>query len=119
MTLEETYLKLGGNYEKVIKLLKSPALIKKIALKFIDDKSFELLEKSLDEKNCEEAFRAAHTLKGICLNLCFDRLCLTSCEMTEQLRNGVITDKAWEIFKRLEEDYHITISALKEFSEEL
>lgn len=119
MTLEETYLKLGGNYEKVIKLLKSPILVKKIALKFIDDKSFELLEKSLEKKNCEEAFRAAHTLKGICLNLCFDRLCLTSTEITEYLRQGKIDDTTENTFKRLKEDYQVTISALKEFSEGL
>lgn len=114
MTLEETYFKLGGNYEKVIKLLKSPVLVKKIALKFIDDKSFELLEKSLDEKNSSEAFRAAHTLKGVCLTLCFDRLCLTSSEMTEHLRQGSLDDKAAEIFGRLKEDYLVTVSALKE-----
>lgn len=119
MTLEEAYSKLQGDYEKVMKLLRNPALVKKFALKFIDDESFELLEKSLNEKKYTEAFRAAHTLKGVCLNLCFDKLYLSAAEMTEDLRPGIPTDKTEEIFNRLKDDYLITVSALKELSEEL
>lgn len=117
MTLEEAYSQLQGNYEKVIKLLKSPALVQKFALKFIDDKSFELLERSLNEENYEEAFRAAHTIKGVCLNLCFDSLYHSAVEMTEDLRPGAATDKTHEIFERLKQNYLNTVSTLKELAE--
>ena len=33
-----------------------------------------------------QAFRAAHTIKGICLNLGFDKLYQASSDITEQLR---------------------------------
>ena len=36
----------------------------------------------------ELAFRAAHTLKGVCMNLGFDHLYKLSFEITESLRTG-------------------------------
>lgn len=41
----------------------------------------------MSEKDYGEAFRMAHTLKGICLNLIFDRLSKSLSELTEALRN--------------------------------
>ena len=38
----------------------------------------------MEEQNAENAFRAAHTLKGICLNLGLDRLCIASACLTEK-----------------------------------
>ena len=61
MTLKECYEAIGGNYEEVIGRLRSERLVQKFTLKFLDDKSLELLEKSLKEENYEEAFRAAHS----------------------------------------------------------
>lgn len=40
-------------------------LIKKLPA----DEYFEILQKEIKNKNYEEAFKAAHTLKGICSNL--------------------------------------------------
>ena len=39
-------------------------------------------------RNYEDAFRSAHTLKGVCQNLSFDRLYEVSHELTELLRDG-------------------------------
>ena len=39
---------------------------KKFVYKFLDDKSFHLLEVSMDNKDYTEALRAVHTLKGVC-----------------------------------------------------
>ena len=69
MTLQECYAAMGGNYEDVIGRLRSERLVQKFVLKFLDDGSYSLLCQSLEEKNYEEAFRAAHTIKGVCQNL--------------------------------------------------
>lgn len=69
MTIEECYVKMGANYQDVIKRLPSAKMIEKFALKFKDDTSFQELETALNEKQVELAFRAAHTLKGVCMNL--------------------------------------------------
>ena len=48
------------------------------------------LTESLKEKDGECAFRAAHTLKGVCANLGLDRLYEADCELTEKLRGRQI-----------------------------
>lgn len=68
--------------------LPSVSMIEKFALKFREDTSFQELEKALNDKQVEIAFRAAHTLKGVCMNLGFDHLYKPSFEITESLRAG-------------------------------
>ena len=75
MTTKECYEKIGSNYESILGRFGSEALVKRFALKFLKDPSY-----------AERAFRAAHTLKGVCLNLGFDRLYEISAAMTEDLR---------------------------------
>ena len=86
MTIQECYEAIGGNYEDVLRRLPSEALIRKFTLKFLEDQSYPLLKQSLGDNNYEEAFRGAHTLKGVCQNLSFDRLYEVSSELTELLR---------------------------------
>lgn len=112
MNLIECYNALGGNYEDVLRRLTSERLVKKFAVRFLDDKSYELLETSLRENNIDEAFRAAHTIKGVCANLGFDKLLHSSSDMTEALREGNI-DMANELFQTVTEDYLLTINSIK------
>ena len=69
MTIQECYKKMGADYEDVLKRLYSEGMIRKFARMFLDDDSYPKLERSLKEENVEEAYRAAHTLKGVCQNL--------------------------------------------------
>ena len=62
MTVRECYEKIGSDFDKVLGRLGSEALVKRFAVKFLEDKSFEELTESLKEKDGEDAFRAAHTL---------------------------------------------------------
>lgn len=116
MNLIECYSALGGNYEDVLRRLTSERLVKKFAVKFLDDKSYGLLENSLSENNIDEAFRAAHTIKGVCANLGFDKLLHSSSEITEALREGNI-DMANELFPIVTEDYLLTINSIKSLDE--
>ena len=50
--------------------------------------SFSQLQSTLEEKNVEEAFRAAHTLKGVAQNLGFTPLYEATATLTEVLRAG-------------------------------
>ena len=74
MTMQECYKAIGGNYEAVLGRLHSEALIQRFTLKFLEDQSYLQLKQTLENKNYEDAFRSAHTLKGVCQNLSFDRL---------------------------------------------
>ena len=86
MTTKECYEKIGSNYESVLGRFGSEALVKRFALKFLKDPSYAELSEALEARDAERAFRAAHTLKGVCLNLGFDRLYEISAAMTEDLR---------------------------------
>ena len=74
MTLEQVYAAIGGDYKGVMERLPSADFVRRFALKFLQDDSFPNLKKALEEKDAPTAFRAAHTLKGVCQNLGFDAL---------------------------------------------
>lgn len=96
MTIQECYKKMGADYEDVLKRLYSEGMIRKFARMFLDDDSYPKLERSLKEENVEEAFRAAHTLKGVCQNLGFTNLYQPTYELTEVLRAGTLEgSKEW------------------------
>ena len=116
MTVKECYAKLGGDYEDVVKRLMGDALVERFMLKFLDDGSYQELVNALKEGRDEDAFRAAHTLKGVCLNLGFDRLYEVSAELTEKLR-GRDTSGTEEMFKKVETQYRILTDAIREMEQ--
>ncbi len=74
--------------KNVLQRLGSEGLIQKYLLKLPDDQTYALLAQSIQQKNYEQAFRAAHTLKGIALNLRLTPLYEASHDLTEFLRSG-------------------------------
>ena len=69
MTIKECYDAMGADYQNTLNRFPNEAFIKKFVLKFLDDNSYANLKEAIAAGNVEEAFRAAHTLKGVCLNL--------------------------------------------------
>ena len=116
MTLQECYAAMGGNYDDALGRLRSERLVQKFVLKFLSDGSYELLCRSLEEKNYEEAFRAAHTIKGVCQNLSFTRLYEVSNRLNEALRNGP-TPEAPGLVEAVKTEYEQTVAAIRAFKE--
>lgn len=112
MNTRECYEAMGANYENVLSRLGSEAMVQRFALKFLNDSSFGNLKEALEKQDAEEAFRAAHTLKGVCLNLGFDNLFTVSSELTELLRGGEMNGSE-ELFSRVKEQYDITTEAIR------
>ena len=112
MTVKECYDKVGSDYDGVLKRLGSEALVKRFAVKFLNDPSFQDLTDGLAAQDGEKAFRAAHTLKGICLNLGFDRLLVPSQELTEKLRGAENVNGTEELFAAVEKEYNRTCEIL-------
>lgn len=117
MDLKEFYKKVGGNYDSIMGRLLKEERIKKYVFKFLDDTTFDTLCEKIEENNIEEAFRAAHTIKGLCQNLDLLTLYQSSNELTESLRNGK-SDRADDILEQLKKDYELTYSAIKELKEQ-
>lgn len=116
MTLKECYQAMDASYDEVISRLRSERMVQKFALKFLNDGSYQLLISSMEEGNCEEAFRAAHTIKGVCQNLDFTRLYRSSSQLSEALRNG-FTPEAPALAEQVKEDYARTTAAIRAFQE--
>lgn len=114
MTIRECYAELCGNYDDVIGRLKSERLVQKFVLKFVDDGSYKLLIDSINGGNVQEAFRAAHTIKGMCGNLSFDALAASSSELTELLRAGDL-EGGKKFLPKVTEDYNRTVKAISEY----
>ena len=106
MNIRECYDTIGADFEDVLGRLGSESLIQRFALKFIDDGSYNELTEALAEK------RAAHTLKGICLNLGLKNLYTVSSDLTEKLR-GRELDGYEALYEKVSEQYKITVNALK------
>lgn len=117
MGLKECYLSLGGDYNDVLGRLRSEKLVQKFVLKFLNDKSYDLLCESLKAEDYGEAFRAAHTIKGVCQNLSFTKLYASSDQLTEALRSGW-SAKAEELVKQVKADYEQTVEAIHDFQKE-
>ena len=81
---------MGANYEDVLKRLYNEGMICRFTLMFLNDDSYPKLEQALKEGNVKEAFRAAHTLKGVCQNLGFTNLYQPTYDLTEVLRTGTL-----------------------------
>lgn len=88
MNTEECYRRIGGDYEDVVARFGSEALVTHFALQFLKDTSYDDLQKALESGDTEAAFRAAHTIKGLCSNLGFTALWQASGRLCERLRAG-------------------------------
>jgi len=117
MTLQMCYAAMGGDYEGVLGRLRSERLIEKFALKFLDDKCYDELCTAMEAQDAETAFRAAHTLKGVGLNLGFTALGDSSSRLTESVRNGWSAE-APALMEEVRGDYQRVMEALRVYREE-
>lgn len=117
MTIQECYQRLGGDYSAAEKRLMREALVKKFITKFLDDGSYAQLCCAMQEGQREEAFRAAHTLKGVCGNLGFDRLYHSASRLTELLRPqaDAISEEVGSLMEEVSGDYELTVNAIGDY----
>jgi len=114
MTLKECYDEMQGDYTDVTQRLCSESLVERFALKFLNDPTFESLKEAMTKQDAETVFRAAHTLKGICLNLGFTALYEASAALTERLRDDRTLDDSCDVlYKNICNEYERTILAIK------
>ena len=118
MTVKECYDAMGADYVDVFGRLRKDERIQKFLMKVLNDQSFALLCNSLEARDMAEAFRAAHTLKGVCQNLSLTRLYESASEMSELLRNRQEYGEDLEpILARVREDYEVTVSCIRGLQE--
>ncbi len=121
MTIKECYEKINGNYDTIIARLMTEERVTKFAKMFLKDTSWEQLQENLAAGNYAEAFRAAHTLKGVCQNLDFTGLHEPAAALTEVLRglggtqpSDEVNAKVQQLMEEVKAQYEITVSAIAE-----
>lgn len=85
------------------RFLNNEQLYKKCLKKFLDDESMEKLKAACGAGDAQEAFKAAHTMKGFISNLGMEKLHQLLIPMVEKLRAGETLGQ--EELIRLEEVY--------------
>ncbi len=111
MDIKEFYKAVGGDYDEVVARLQSDALIKKFVLKFAADPSYSQLEEAKKAGDISEAFRAAHTIKGVAATLGFTKLAAVASALTEELR-PLKSFPPQEYFIAVDEAYGEVIAAI-------
>ncbi len=91
------------------RFLNNEALYKKCLKKFLDDDSFEQLKSAYESGNCNEAFKMAHTMKGLASNLGINNIYNLLIPMVEKLRlqNLNIGEEIVELERLYHEVYDI------------
>lgn len=114
MTVQECYERMGGDYADVVSRLRTDERIKKFLLKVAEDASFDNLCKGIASHDIAEAFRAAHTLKGVCANLSITKLQRSASAMTEVLRGKTdYSDEFEPYLDKVKEDYAVTVESIR------
>lgn len=117
MTVKECYEMAGADFNDIMNRLGSEALVKRFAVKLLQDKNYEELKDAMEAKDAERAFRAAHTLKGICANLGFRELLQASSDLTEKLRSGEL-EGSKPLYEAVSEQYKKVIEAVTQLAAE-
>ncbi|MDO4271142.1 MAG: Hpt domain-containing protein [Eubacteriales bacterium] len=112
MTTEACYRAMGADYSEVIRRFATEERVRRFLVKVPDDPNYRTLAGALEAQDFETAFRAAHSLKGVCLNLGLGRLAESSAALTEALRSGAPSPDYAALFERLRQDYERTIESI-------
>ena len=115
MTVQEFYEEVGGDYNDIVTRLKTEDRIIKFAGMFARDESYKTLVEALDAQDVDTAFRAAHTMKGMCQNMAFTRLLRSIQDITELLRAKDL-ESAKDMLSKVTEDYNLVIDGINKLN---
>lgn len=113
---KKVLLEAGINVDDALRrLMNNETLLVRVLLRFTNDTNFAALQKAVAEDRVQDAFVAAHTLKGVAGNLSIEPVYLLSSDITEALRAGDL-QTARDAMPLLEEKYRAVITALQTLS---
>ena len=87
--MKEGLISQGVDYNTALeRFMGKDDLYERFLVKFLDDENFSKLGENIKAGNIGEAFKCAHTLKGLSGNLGFDNLLEEDVRIVEILRSG-------------------------------
>lgn len=115
MTIKEFYSKSNDDYAEVLGAFGKEERVLKYLRKFPENELNKKIREALDAKDYETAFREAHNLKGMCMNLALSRFSKLSSDLTESLRNGPTGDVE-AFFVLVDEEYNRVSELVKQIN---
>lgn len=112
--IETLYQIAGGDYAGVIGRLRTNDRVAKFVTMFADDASYGNLVNNMADGNLDEAFRAAHTLKGVSRDMGFIDLSDYASEITEALR-AHDQERAQALLPTVQDEYKKVADAIAMF----
>ena len=113
MTIEELYLKLGGDYKKVCSRLPGRRFVERFLERYLTDDSAEALLAALRAEDARESYRLALALKGVAGNLGFEDLERTVTRLAGLLREGTVTPDAIRLAETIEGQHQAVVKAIR------
>ena len=117
MTIEELYIKLGGDYKKVCSRLPGRRFIERFLERYLTDDSAEALLAALKTGDARESYRLALALKGVAGNLGFEDLEKTVARLAGFLRAGTMTPDALRLAETIEDQHQAAVKAIRLYFE--
>ncbi|MBO5473888.1 MAG: Hpt domain-containing protein [Lachnospiraceae bacterium] len=119
--LKEQLEENGANIEAAInRFMGNEEVLLKFLLGLKEDENFPQLRASLEEENFAEAFKRAHSIKGVYANLGLDPIAGAASAMTELLRGReaeeIDREELWEMNEALEEAYELFLDLIDEYA---
>ncbi|MGN0353333.1 MAG: Hpt domain-containing protein [Roseburia sp.] len=85
---------------------------------FLENEYYDKLEDAIRERNGEEAFQAAHALKGVAGNLSLNPLFEAIKPVVEKLRGKADFEQAEKMMEGVREQYQFILDAIRKSKEE-
>lgn len=114
MTVEEFYTQLGADYGAVLRRMGKAERVQRFLGMFLRDDSCDALCRAMEAGDGEEAFRAAHTLKGVGANLGLCGIQQEAGRLTDLLRGGRITPEAQALLEDVKREYSRTVQGIRQ-----
>lgn len=108
MDLREVYEYLEEDYEDVLTRIGDGYLVEKYVREFTGDDYLEPLKSAYEVGKWEDAYRAAHSLMGLALNLGFRKMALSCEALAGELKRDIPSDAIEEYMMDIEDEYDAT-----------
>lgn len=114
MTVKECYDLTGGNYNEAKQRLMDDKRILKFLGMFMRDTSFQQITAAMENQDYAEAFKGAHSLKGVSRNMAFDALGDAVEALTENLRGGSSSADTMALYEKTKTTYELVARTIEE-----
>ena len=97
------------------RLMGNMTLISRFFKRFPDDASYERMVAGIEKGDVEEAFRGAHSLKGVCANLSMKRFLTVLNPLVDKLREGQL-DGVPVMLSAVDEEYRKVVTMIQDIT---